>query len=89
VVRSFARRVFFLSLTSDRRHELHTGYSFDQYAKDHNKVYSGAKETAFRRGLFEKGLAEVLAHNADATVRTHLAPCSSSNLVSSARGRWA
>ena len=38
------------------------GYTFDQYKKDFNKVYSGSEE-AVRRAAFEARLAEIKEHN--------------------------
>ncbi len=60
--------LFFCVLTELllERHELHAGYTFAKYVKEHGKSY-GVKEVAMRKRLFEQGLAEVIKHNADPT----------------------
>ena len=57
---------FCSSFSFSKRHELHAGYTFARYVQEHGKSYS-AKEAVMRQRLFQKGLAEVLRHNADPT----------------------
>jgi len=40
------------------------GYTFEQYLQDHGKEYR-ASEMEFRRQMFEKNLAKVMAHNSE------------------------
>eukprot|EP00013_Stygamoeba_regulata_P019827 CAMPEP_0177658644 /NCGR_PEP_ID=MMETSP0447-20121125/16940_1 /TAXON_ID=0 /ORGANISM="Stygamoeba regulata, Strain BSH-02190019" /LENGTH=399 /DNA_ID=CAMNT_0019163303 /DNA_START=89 /DNA_END=1288 /DNA_ORIENTATION=- len=48
-------------------HELHE-YTFDQFEADFSRTYTTPEERAFRKGLFEKRLADVRAHNTRAGV---------------------